>query len=86
MADQVQKQPLELVVGSRQLQSKLAELQQARSANSKTADLLKCLPEKGRHQIMVSEGEAAFFQGQLLHTNKCQVHMGEVPPCALVFH
>ena len=38
---------------------------------------MEVLPQKTKHQAMVSLGKAAMFPGQLIHTNECIVKLGE---------
>ena len=62
---------------SQAMSTRATDLERQIHENKQTAELLKTLPEKIRHQIMVPEGDAAFFQGQLVHTNECKVHLGK---------
>ena len=48
------------------------------AANQNLQNLLTSLSDRTRRSVMVPFGAAAFFPGQLVHTNECLVTMGEV--------
>ncbi|KAL3509334.1 hypothetical protein ACH5RR_028735 [Cinchona calisaya] len=56
------------------------ELQQLKSFisdNTNLVNLVRTLPNELNHQIMVPFGKAAFFPGQLIHTNEFMVLLGD---------
>ncbi|XP_013623927.1 PREDICTED: aldose reductase-like [Brassica oleracea var. oleracea] len=52
-------------------------LQRFVDENDNLISLVKKLPEKLHHNIMVHFGKITFFPGRLIHTNECLVFLGE---------
>ncbi|CAN8295739.1 unnamed protein product [Cochlearia groenlandica] len=52
-------------------------LQQFVDENESLVNLVKTLPDKLHHNVMVPFGKLAFFPGRLIHTNECLVLLGE---------
>ncbi|KAF8111731.1 hypothetical protein N665_0073s0087 [Sinapis alba] len=61
----------------REKREEMNRLQQFVDENDNLISLVKKLPEKLHHNIMVPFGKIAFFPGRLIHTNECLVFLGE---------
>lgn len=55
----------------------LSQLKGFINDNVNLINLVQKLPDEISHHIMVPFGKAAFFPGQLIHTNECLVLLGE---------
>ncbi|CAN7038810.1 unnamed protein product [Brassica oleracea var. botrytis] len=61
----------------REKREEMNRLQGFVDENDNLISLVKKLPEKLHHNIMVPFGKIAFFPGRLIHTNECLVFLGE---------
>ncbi|CAH8313450.1 unnamed protein product [Eruca vesicaria subsp. sativa] len=61
----------------REKREEMNRLQQFVDENDNLISLVKKLPEKLHHNVMVPFGKKAFFPGRLIHTNECLVFLGE---------
>ncbi|RID40141.1 hypothetical protein BRARA_J00206 [Brassica rapa] len=61
----------------REKREEMNRLQRFVDENDNLISLVKKLPEKLHHNIMVPFGKIAFFPGRLVHTNECLVFLGE---------
>lgn len=55
---------------------KLRALRKHAAETQETVELLRTLPKKLKHDIMVPFGQVAMFPGQIIHTNETRVRLG----------
>jgi len=58
-------------------EERLSELKQKRNSCVEVIDLLRSAPSKTRHKVMVPFGKAAFYEGEMRHTNEFLVKLDD---------